>query len=120
MNDIDMASSMRARAYRGVNAHALTCMRKSCVKEKSYGPQGMDIFHAVALCMLLFPWLIAAMELQHLPSFVFSILSSALVLDSLVFAAFSVAWLRLFDVASSTDCYNNEQNGHCHLGVWGV
>ena len=104
MNDIDVACSMRARGYRGVSAHALTCMRKSCVKEKSYGPQGMDIFHAVALCMLLFPWLIAALELQHLPSFVFSILSSALVLDSLVFAAFSVA---LFCFSCGSSCLSN-------------
>ena len=95
---IDRARAMLALGYRGRYhaAHALTCMRKSCSKEKSYGPQGMDVFHAVALCMLLFPWLIAVLELQHLPSFVFSILSSALVHGDMVFAAFSVATLRLF------------------------
>ena len=94
---IDKAGAMKCLAYRGRYhaAHALTCRGKSCVKEKTYGPRGMDIFHAVALCMLLFPWIIASLELQHLPSFVFSVTSSMLVHGDLVFAAFFLAMLRL-------------------------
>ena len=98
---------MLALDYRGPYhaAHALTCMRKSCKKEKTYGPQGTQVFNAVALCVLLFPWLIAVSELQRLPSCVFSVLSSALVHGSLVFAAFSIATLRLvmgLDYVAST------------------
>ena len=97
---IDKACSMRALAYRGPYwaAHALTCRRKSCVKEKTHGPALalLSWFHAVTLCMLMFPWIIAGLELQHLPSFVFSTASSMLVHGDFVLVAFSLAMLRLY------------------------
>ena len=105
---IDKAGAMPRLAYRGRYhaAHALTCRRKSCVKEKTYGPQSvLSWFHAVALCVLLFPWIIASLELQHLPSFVCSVTSCMLVHGDFVLVAFSLAMLRLVmgsrDVAST-------------------